>query len=41
MLSVCVLEKQRLAYHLIVYGFITEGERERETDRAVEREEER
>ncbi len=33
MLSVCVLEKQRLASHLSVYGFITEGEK----DRAVEK----
>ena len=36
MLSVCVLEKQRLASHLNVCGFITEGERENKTERKEE-----
>lgn len=39
MLSVCVPEKQRLASHLNVCGFITEGDRgrERESHRAIEK----
>lgn len=33
MVSVCVLEKQRLASHLNVHGFITEGGSERVIER--------
>lgn len=37
MLSVCVLEKQRLASHLNVCEFITEEERDRERKRTIEK----